>query len=97
MESYHHFIGIIQGRRFAVSSKGYFGWVPESMFHGDDKQTRVGDLYCIIFGCSMPIVLRECGGYYQVIGEGYLQGFMEGKAVELLESGEYEAKEFIIR
>lgn len=96
-EAYGSFIHVIQGRRFAISSKGYVGWVLESMYRGDDQQTKVGDLYCIIFGCSMPIILRECGGYYQVIGEGYLQGFMEGNAVELFENGEYEAKDFIIR
>jgi hypothetical protein len=96
-EAYQKFIHVIIGRRFAVSSKGYIGWVPESMYRGDDQQTKVGDLYCIIFGCSMPVILRECGGYYQVIGEGYLQGFMEGRAVELLEIGEYEAENFIIR
>lgn len=96
-ESYDAFIHIIQGRRFSVSSKEYFGWIPESMRRGDEYQVQVGDLFCTISGCSMPIILRECGRFYKVIGEGYLQGYMEGQAVEILESGLYQSEDFIIR
>jgi hypothetical protein len=96
-DSYRQFVRIIQDRRLAMISKGYIGWVPHNMFRGDEVQPMLEDLFCIIFGCSTPIVLRPCGKYYQVIGEGYLQGFMEGEALKLLDLKTCSVTNFIIR
>ena len=47
------------------------------------------DLICILFGCSVPIVLRQQKDagtgeeYFQLIGECYIHGIMEGEALEL--------------
>ena len=47
-----------------------------------------GDIVCILFGCSVPVVLREVGTAelpaYQLIGEAFIYGMMEGQAL-----GEY--------
>ena len=80
-----------------MSSMGYVGWVPEYVFDEDEGQTREGDLFCIIFGCSTPIVLRPFHGYYKVVGEGYLQGFMDGEALKLLDSRVCKIQHFKIQ
>lgn len=45
-----------------------------------------GDLICILYGCSVPVVLRDIRNpqqnFYQVIGETYTHGTMEGEAME---------------
>lgn len=53
------------------------------------KDMRVGDLVCILFGCSVPIVLRAIEdpqspskSYYHVIGECYIHGIMDGEAFD---------------
>lgn len=42
------------------------------------------DLICVLFGCSVPVVLRERKATkdFQFIGECYVHGMMDGEAVE---------------
>jgi hypothetical protein len=45
--------------------------------------TKVGDIICILHGCSVPVVLREKqGGYMSLVGEAYVHGVMDGEALE---------------
>ncbi|KAH8896064.1 HET-domain-containing protein [Thozetella sp. PMI_491] len=73
-----------QDRRFMLTSKGYMGWAPENTRGREPNQARPGDLICIVFGCSTPLVIRPCLGddAFLVIGEAYVQGLMEGQALE---------------
>jgi hypothetical protein len=57
----------------------------------------VGDIICVLFGCSLPVVLRKKNGYYNFLGECYVHGIMEGEAVRALEKGEVESQLFSIR
>jgi hypothetical protein len=41
-----------------------------------------GDQVWIIFGCSTPMLLRPSQDGFLVVGDVYLDGFMDGKAVE---------------
>jgi len=55
-----------------------FGLAPEG--------TEKGDLVCILFGCTVPVVLREVdtiGGVplCEIVGEAYVHGKMDGEAV----------------
>ena len=43
---------------------------------------EVGDCVCLLFGCSMPCVLRPFGESYRLVGEAYVHGYMNGEAVE---------------
>ena len=43
---------------------------------------QVGDNICILFGCSVPVILRPCGDKYRLIGECYAQSMMGGEAVQ---------------
>lgn len=47
---------------------------------------ELGDLICVLFGCSVPVVLRPSvqesqQGYYTFIGECYVDGMMNGEVV----------------
>jgi hypothetical protein len=52
------------------------------------SHAAVGDILSVLYGCSVPVVLRKLldnnrqeTGQYQLIGECYLDGMMEGEAV----------------
>jgi hypothetical protein len=61
--------------------------VPDKRDADSTEQVKNGDLIAIVFGCSTPLVLRSQGDAYRVIGEGYLQVFMEGELLALLAGG----------
>jgi hypothetical protein len=67
-------------------------WVPDNRNDSTDHQTRVGDYLAIIMGCSTPIVLRPCDGKYHVVGEGYIQGFMNGEISDAICTGRVEVQ-----
>jgi hypothetical protein len=41
-----------------TTKHGYLGWAPDNLYGSDEGQARVGDKIGIIFGCSIPIVIR---------------------------------------
>jgi hypothetical protein len=61
------------------------------------KETRKGDLICVLFGSRVPHVLRKDNGQYILIGEAYFQGYMDGEAMAQLETGKLTAQEFAIK
>ena len=67
---------VIWNRRFFTTDRGGVGLAP--------RQAKEGDSICILFGCSVPVLLRrhevEEGPYYQLIGEAYLHEMMDGQA-----------------
>ena len=74
------------------------GLAPESV--------KEGDQICIVYGCSVPVVLRKIKyptpedndkHYYILIGECYIHGMMDGEAFRILQEGEIEKKEFELR
>jgi hypothetical protein len=71
---------VVWNRKFFLSKeKGRFGLAP--------KRTREGDMICILYGCSVPVILREHSTdrdvFYELIGEAYVHGLMDGEAMEL--------------
>jgi hypothetical protein len=61
-------------RRFGITVKGTMGIFPPN--------TQVGDLICILFGCSVPVVLRPLGRVVQLVGECFVYGIMDGEALD---------------
>jgi hypothetical protein len=58
-----------------VSSRGYLGLGPLLL--------EPGNLVCIFFGANVPFILRKCqDSRYQLIGETYLHGIMDGEFME---------------
>lgn len=62
-------------RRLMTTDKGSIGMVP--------MEARKGDLICVLFGCSVPVILRRVANdwSYTFIGECYLHGFMNGEVL----------------
>lgn len=56
----------------------------------------VGDPVCIILGINTPFLLRPIGENYQVVGECYPYGFMEGQAIKMAVENDLEARKFIL-
>jgi hypothetical protein len=81
----------LAGRRFAISRQGLFGLVPAA--------AREGDICFVVFGMSAPLILRsvpDTEGYYQLIGQAYLLGMMDGEAMERLGSDEYHEEDIVL-
>lgn len=70
---------VIWNRKFLSSNReGLFGLAP--------TKAEPGGLICILFGCSVPVILRKIifgvdGGCYELVGEAYIHGMMEGQAL----------------
>lgn len=77
---------VVWNRKFFLSAgnktetqkhKKLFGLAP--------MKAEEGDLICILFGCSVPVILRrhyEDGDeFYRLIWEAYVHGIMDGEAL----------------
>ncbi|KAJ4176424.1 hypothetical protein NW767_015448 [Fusarium falciforme] len=93
-EVYSCFDRSSQRRRFMTTENGYMGWAPDNIYGKAREQTQRGDLIAVLFGCSTPIVIRPRGKYFQVLGEAYVHGLMEGEAMEFLNSGKAQRQRF---
>lgn len=61
-------------RRFLKTQAGRFGW-------GVDT-TEPGDVICVLYGASIPFILRPVGGgCFEVVGDCYVHEFMDGEAM----------------
>ena len=70
----------LRTRRLIVTQEGFLGLAPT------DSERH--DLIYLIPGCNVPVVLRPSSDHSLRIVEGcYLHGYMEGEAVECLQSG----------
>lgn len=74
----------------------------EPLFGLGPPDTEEHDRICIIFGCSVPCILRlqkeKDVVYYRFIGEAYIYGKMDGEAITMLteEDLKKKSKQFII-
>ncbi|KAL6408274.1 hypothetical protein AUP68_08129 [Ilyonectria robusta] len=70
--AFFHRLSVMEGRRMMrASDDGMFGIVPQA--------ARVGDKIALLKGARLPIVLRERGSEWAVIGEAYIHGLMNGE------------------
>jgi hypothetical protein len=77
------FTSPLQKGLFALSHDGYIASVP--------RTAEVGDVFCVLPGCAAPLLLRPTAPEdqvadrnretYQIVGEAYLDGFMDGEAL----------------
>jgi hypothetical protein len=79
----------IWDRRFVLIGDGIMGLVPEA--------TLQGDLVYLPLGCSHPVVLRPGELSYQLIGEAYVNGFMDGEAMNGLATEMYILQAVTVR
>ncbi|KAI3317242.1 heterokaryon incompatibility protein-domain-containing protein [Xylariaceae sp. AK1471] len=61
---------------------------PDSIYGLAPQGSKVSDIVCILFGCSVPVVLSRNSGenrsLYKVVGEAYVHGMMDGEAMEVM-------------
>ena len=95
VEIYSTVCRMVKERRFMLTKNGYFGWAPDNAYGGETDQARIGDLIAIIYGCSTPLVIRPCGDKFQVVGEAYVECFMDGEAIDLLHRGDCQMMTFL--
>jgi hypothetical protein len=60
-------------RRFFLSSEKYMGMGPAAM--------QKGDIICIFYGGRVPYIVRPTAEYYELVGECYAHGLMDGEAI----------------
>ena len=83
------FLAGLRGRSMAITTQGYIGAMPPDV--------QVGDLVCVLFGCSVPVVLRKRGeDSYSFVGECYVHGFMDAEAIAFQIKGQLKEKTFVL-
>jgi Heterokaryon incompatibility protein (HET) len=66
--------GQARGKKPFVTAKGYLGLGPDHV--------KSGDVVAVLLGCQVPFLLRKSAhGKYEVIGEVYVDGIMDGEAM----------------
>jgi hypothetical protein len=85
-----HFGSRMMGRCFLRTEEGRIGM--------GSGFTAPGDIVVVPLGCSTPILLRESGtrGEYRFIGDVYIHGHMDGKAVHKWKNGDAELKKYVL-
>lgn len=76
-------------RRLFITDNGYIGLA--------SIRARIGDQVCVLYGCSVPVVLREEDGCVELIGEAYCHGLMDGRAVAMVEDGSLKDEQCVIQ
>ena len=78
-EFYRRVQKVVWSRKLMKTSSGNLGLAP--------RKGQPGDLICIFYGCSVPVILRlqtsSEGIVYELIGESFVLGMMDGEALEL--------------
>jgi hypothetical protein len=78
MEQFFNWIRHTVGRRFCVTNQEYFALVPGHSIQGDHIALLRGGRY--------PVVLREMGSSWEIIGECYVHGIMYGELYKDVDS-----------
>ena len=77
-------------RTLVLTKKGYLGLGPTN--------ARKGDFVCILYGCSVPVIIRKYGQGHRYVGESYIHGLMHGAAVDQQTLRDtMEEREFVLR
>ncbi|KAK0110806.1 hypothetical protein ONS96_002399 [Cadophora gregata f. sp. sojae] len=58
-------------RRLLTTRKGYVG-----LAHA---QSEIGDMICVLEGCTIPMIVRPCNRGFRLVGDAYVHGIMNGE------------------
>jgi hypothetical protein len=80
----------LKRRRLFITKSGAIGSAPQI--------AEEGDILCVLFGCSVPVILRKLldEKSYEFVGECYLHGFMDAEAIVFQVRGVLKEQEFIL-
>jgi hypothetical protein len=79
---------VLGGRKLITTNTGFLGLAPE--------ETLRGDFIAVLYGCNFPVVLRRSDNAFKYIGECYIDGLMDGEAIEAQTRGDYKETEITI-
>ncbi|PMD30241.1 hypothetical protein L207DRAFT_520360 [Hyaloscypha variabilis F] len=74
---------------FFETEQGYFGIGPLC--------TMTGDKVCVLPGLSVPLAFYRHETHFELIGPCFLLGFMDGEALDLVESGKLSLQEMVVK
>ncbi|KAL2073059.1 hypothetical protein VTL71DRAFT_10383 [Oculimacula yallundae] len=77
------------GKKFITTDSGFFG------IGASDIQE--GDLVVLLFGFNTPMVLRQHGHYFSLVGGARIGGIMQGQLMEFVDDGTLAERTFEIR
>ncbi len=78
----------IYKRSLFITDNGHLGMAQDSILEGD--------LVCVLFGCSISVILRRVDDHFIYISDACVVGYMYGKGIEELEAGKLQAETFEI-
>lgn len=84
--------GCCLGRRFFITKRGRFGLGP--------SRTMTNDRVCVLFGSSVPFILRQMGtSGFSFKGQAYVDGIMDYRGIlqDDLKTGKITTQEFLIK
>jgi hypothetical protein len=85
--------GVIWNRRLFTIR----GWDGRVLYGLAPKETRNGDVVCVLDGCSVPVMMRDKGRHWILIGECFVYGIMDGEAVDAVDGKKRKVQEFLIQ
>jgi hypothetical protein len=80
------FKNAMSSRVFFFTRSGLIGLAPSA--------AKENDLLCIFFGGKTPFLIREMEKGFQLIGECYVHGIMDGEAMDGYIFGIYQVQDF---
>lgn len=85
----HRVRSVIWNRKFLVcSNNGRIGLAPTA--------AQEGDSIAILHGCSVPVVLRQKANAWELVGECYVHGMMDGDAIDAAKASGHKETDFVI-
>ena len=73
-------------RRFFMTKDDHMGLAPLHMLPGD--------VLVVLYGATLPVILRPVGTHFEFVGEAYVNMWESGEAFDLAEKGELEERFF---
>jgi len=80
-------LGACRRRRLFVTADGLVGLGPACV--------EPDDIVCSVRGCHVPLVIRASGDKYLIVGECYVDGFMDEEIIQRVDNGELPSEEFV--
>lgn len=73
-----------------------FVYTPSGEIGVTGQAVQPDDILVVLFGASVPFVLRRSASSYRLISDCYIHGYMDDEAMQMLGRGIFEAEDFEI-
>lgn len=83
---------VIWNRRLFITTDG----LGRKLYGLAPQRSEKGDSVCILHGCSVPVVLRPRAEFWELVGECFVYGIMDGEAMQTKAYTD-KTQEFLLR